>query len=247
MSLTHCLLIAHRGESFDAQENTPAAFDLAWQRGCAAIELDVHVTPDGQVVVCHDPDTKRIAGVNCVVRESTLSMLQALDVGSWKSPKFAGERLTTLDAVLARVPVGKQVFVEIKPGVEAVAQVMAIIDRFPTIEITVIAFDRDVVRAVKRHARRPVQWLVSPKRDPLSDHWAPSPLQMVGTAMEIADGLGVDAKSPIDKAFVQEAHSAGLGFYVWTVDDPARARELIAAGVDGITSNRAAWLADQLC
>jgi glycerophosphoryl diester phosphodiesterase len=245
MSLTRCLLIAHRGESFDAPENTPAAFDLAWQRGCEAIELDVHVTADGQVVVCHDPDTRRIAGVNCLIRESTLAMLQALDVGSWKSPKFAGERLTTLEAVLARVPAGKQVFVEIKPGVEAVSPVMAVIDHYHAIEITVIAFDRDVVRAVKRHGGRRVQWLVSPKRDP-SGPWQPTPRQVIDTAMGIADGLGVNAKSPIDKAFVDEARSAGLGLYVWTVDDPARARELITAGVHGITSNRAAWLREQL-
>jgi glycerophosphoryl diester phosphodiesterase len=245
MALPQCLLIAHRGESFDAPENTSAAFDLAWQRQCEAIELDVHVTADGQVVVCHDADTRRIAGVNCVIRESTLALLQTLDIGSWKSPQFASERLTTLDAALTRVPAGRQAWVEIKPGVESVGPVMAVIDRFPDTDITVIAFDRDVVCAVKQRGGRRVLWLVSPKRDPQSGHWQPTPRQMIDRAMGISDGLGINADSPIDREFVDAAHAAGLSLCVWTVDDPVAARRLTEAGVDAVTSNRAAWMREQ--
>jgi glycerophosphoryl diester phosphodiesterase len=240
------LLIAHRGESFDAPENTHAAFDLAWQRGCDAIELDVHVTGDGHVVVCHDRNLQRTAGQPYEIGQSLLATLQGVDVGSWKSPTFAGERVPTLASVLERVPDGRQVFVEIKPGVLAAGPVCEVLAGFPHVNVTVIAFDAEVVREMKRRGDRPVMWLVSPKRDEHTGVWSPSPMQMVNTAMQIADGLDIDARSPIDAAFVEEARSAGLAFYVWTVDDPAHARQLLALGVDGVTTNRAAWMAKQL-
>ena len=61
-----------------------------------------------------------------------------------------------------------------------------------------------------------------------------------------ADGLDLAARGPIDREFAKAVHDAGLSLYVWTVDDPAEARRWIEAGVDGITTNRAAWMAEEM-
>src|SRR4051812_25828579 len=116
-------IVAHRGESFDAPENALAAFRLAWERHDDAIELDVHLTSDGQLIVCHDPDTKRTTGVRKVIKDTPLAELRTLDAGRWKGPQWAGEKLPTLDEVLATIPAKGRCFVEIKVGPEAVPAV----------------------------------------------------------------------------------------------------------------------------
>jgi glycerophosphoryl diester phosphodiesterase len=101
MPSSHLLLIAHRGESADAPENTLAAFRLAWERNVPTIELDVHLTKDGEAVICHDADTKRTAGTKLVIKDTPLADLRALDAGKWKAPRWAGEKLPTLAEALA--------------------------------------------------------------------------------------------------------------------------------------------------
>ena len=247
MSFTQTLLIAHRGESFDAPENTLTAFNLAWERNCEAIELDVHLTADGHAVVCHDPDTLRVSGNKFVIAQTDLQTLQTLEVGRWKGDQYKGQKIATLDDVMGQVPAGRQVFVEIKSGVETVDPVAAVLDRHVA-DVTVIAFDIEVVRAMKRRQpRRRVLWLVSPKRDKSTGDWSISGPEILRIARDAgADGVNVDHRYDISPALVDAAHAGGMAFVVWTVDDVVRARQLAALGVDGITSNRAAWLRGQM-
>ncbi|NJL18973.1 MAG: hypothetical protein HC901_01285 [Bdellovibrionaceae bacterium] len=81
-------LIAHRGASHQAPENTLPAFRMAWQEEADGIETDIHLTRDGRLACIHDADTQRITGTNLVVAESTFTELQALDAGSWKGPQW---------------------------------------------------------------------------------------------------------------------------------------------------------------
>ena len=247
MPFTRTLLIAHRGESFDAPENTLTAFNLAWERGVEAIELDVHLTADGHVVVCHDPNTQRTGGNNSVIANSTLQTLQSLDVGKWKADRYEGERIATLDDVIGQVPPGRQAYVEIKSGLETVGPVAAVLDRHPA-DVTVIAFDVEVVRAMKRrNPHRRVLWLVSPKRDTTTGEWSITSPEILRIAHDAgADGVDINQRYDITPALVDAAHAGGMAFVIWTVDDVARARHLAELGVDGITSNRAAWLRDQM-
>src|SRR6185369_848081 len=89
------MLIAHRGASRDAPENTLAAFRLAWQQGADGIEADFRLTRDGRVVCLHDASTGRTAGVDLAVAEASLEELKRLDVGGWKGARWAGERIPT--------------------------------------------------------------------------------------------------------------------------------------------------------
>src|SRR5262245_7675146 len=113
-------IVAHRGESADAPENTMAAFRLAWERKVDAIELDVHLTMDGQLAVIHDADTQRTAGVKKVIKDCTWNELRQLDVGRWRDERFAGEKLPRLEEVLAGIPAGMRCFIEVKVGPEAI-------------------------------------------------------------------------------------------------------------------------------
>jgi len=232
-------IIAHRGASYDAPENTLASIRLAWEQNADAVEVDVHLSRDNRVVVVHDADTKRIAGVKRLVRNLTFSELQKLDVGKWKEPKFAGERLALLEDAVATIPPGKRMLVEIKTGPE-------IIPHFPEVQSNVapIGFDLEAIAAMKA-ARPDLQcyWVVGWRRDWKRGGWLPKPAHMIEQALaNNLDGLDVGANGPVTAAFVKKAHSAGLGVYVWTVDSVAKARQLRDAGVNGIATNRPGWM-----
>ena len=242
--------VAHRGESTDAPENTMAAFRLAFERGDRAIELDVHLTRDEELLVCHDPDTLRTTGTKQIIRESCLQDLSALDAGSWKDRRWAGEKLPSLDRVLAELPAEVRCFIEIKVGPEAVPALEKLVRRHDSkdAQLVIISFEASTIAEVKR--RLPyleahlLAWF---EHDKQTLTWSPTAQHLIDYAWSIgANGLGLDHVGPVDHSFVQQAKLSGLALYAWTVDDLDRARQLIESGVDGITTNRAAWMREQL-
>src|SRR5215831_18081119 len=90
-------IVAHRGASFDAPENTVASANLAWEQNADAVELDIRLTKDGELIVSHDGTTSRIDGRNRLISDLTLAEVRSLDAGRIKGPKFAGEKMATLD------------------------------------------------------------------------------------------------------------------------------------------------------
>ncbi|MFO0800470.1 MAG: glycerophosphodiester phosphodiesterase [Gemmataceae bacterium] len=241
-------IVGHRGASHDAPENTVAAVKLAWEQKADAAEFDVYRTKDGKIVVIHDKDTKRTAGgVNKVVAESTLAELRTLDVGAWKDKKYAGERIPTLAEVLATVPAGKRVFVEVKPGPEVVPELLAEMTAagLPPERTPVISFNAGVIAAVKKaRPDLPAYWIVSLNT---KDKAPPTAAELVAKAKEIrADGLDLSASPALDAEYAKVVRAAGLKLYVWTVNDVAVARRMVGLGVDGITTDRPGWLREQL-
>ena len=98
------LVYGHRGASGECPENTAAAFAEAWKQEADGIECDIHLTRDGELAVLHDPHTGRIAGRKLVVADMPWAGLRDLDVGSWKDPRFAAERIPLLRDVLDAMP-----------------------------------------------------------------------------------------------------------------------------------------------
>lgn len=240
----------HRGEPHDAPENTMASFHLAWQRNDDAAELDVHLSRDGKLIVSHDADLARTAGTKLLIKDHTADELRKLDVGKWKGQQFTGEKLPLLEEVLPTIPPGKRLFIEVKIGPEAIAPIsraLASAGKTPG-QTVIIAFDINVIReARKALPALKAYWLVSQKQDKQTKQWKPSLDEMIHRARDVnASGLDISANPTITPQFVQRIHDAGLELYVWTVDDPAQAKKLANAGVDGITTNRAAWLKEQL-
>jgi glycerophosphoryl diester phosphodiesterase len=241
-------LIAHRGESADAPENTLAAFRLAWERKVPAIELDVHLTKDGRLAVCHDFDTKRCAGVEHKIRESLWDELKDLDVGRKFNPKFAGEKLPLLEDALATLPAGARCFIEIKCGPEAIGALAKVVEscgKQPE-QLAVISFNAEAVAEAKRKLPQlKAYYLASFKNS--GGKWTPTAEQLIKQAREIkADGLDLSFRGPLDEEFVRKVRDAKLGLYVWTINDVDVARDLLKLGVDGITTDKAAWLRGEL-
>jgi glycerophosphoryl diester phosphodiesterase len=241
-------IIAHRGASHDAPENTLLALRLGFEQASEVGELDVWVSRDGVPVVIHDADTKRVAGEPRKVADQTLAELQQLDVGKWKSPSFADARIPTLAEALRIIPPGRRMFVEIKCGLEGVPPILEAItaSKLPSRQIEVISFNADVVAEVKRRrSDLRAYWIVSLK--PNKAGKVPAIVDLIEKARAIrADGLDLSSSPEITADAVRQVRSANLRFYVWTVDDAQDARRLADLGVDGITTNRPGWLREQL-
>jgi glycerophosphoryl diester phosphodiesterase len=243
-------IVAHRGESHDAPENTLASFRLAWERHDDAIELDVHLTKDGQLIVCHDSDTKRTCGVAHVIKETPFDVLRTLDAGKWKGEKWAGEKLPTLAEVLATIPDGKRCFIEIKVGPEAVPAVAKAVresGKKPE-QMCVISFHADTLAEAKRQLPElKAYFLANFKEDKKTKKWSGNIDQFIATAKKChADGLDLGYRGPVDAEVARKVKAGGLTFQVWTVDDPAAAKRLIGYGAESVTTNRAAWMREQL-
>ena len=244
-------IVAHRGASYDAPENTLAAVKLGFEQKADAVEIDIHLTKDGKIAVLHDMDTKRVGGANKKVAEQTLDELRALEVGAWGqwTNKGFSEKIPTLAETLSLVPKGKRLFIEIKCGPEiipALAQDLALCDEKPE-QLVIITFRYDSARAAKQQfPRQKVYLLHSWAKDKATGEF-PQLSHLIQKAKDAKlDGLDLNYNFPIDAAAAQQIRDAGLEWHAWTVDDAAKGRELAALGVASITTNRPEWLREQL-
>ena len=242
------LIVAHRGASHDAPENTMAAFSLAWEQGADAIEGDFYLSKDGEIVCIHDADLKRTAGKDVTVAESTLAELRRYDVGSWKDKRFAAERIPTLAEVLAIVPEGKKILVEIKCGAEILPALEKAVDACKlniAEQVVIISFNNDVVIGC-RHVlpELKVNWLTGFKLNEETHTWSPTINGVMTSLKETrATGLGCMAEpTMVTPALVTQLRAAKLEFHCWTVDDVDLANYLCGLGIDSITTNRPGWL-----
>ena len=234
------MIIAHRGASHDAPENTLAAVNLAWERGADAVEVDVHLSKDRRIMVIHDEDTKRTTGEKMVIRESMSSSLRSLDASKGMDP-FKGEKIPFLEEVLATVPDGKVLFIEVKTDTVIIPYLVKLLaPSQDKSRLVVISFDLDVCAMMKREIPAiPVYWLHYTLSGSYKSKW-------IDKALEAGlDGLNF-RHTGISKEYVEEVHRSGMKMFAWTVDDPEDAARLIECGIDGITSNRPDWLRKQL-
>ncbi|MEO8350498.1 MAG: subclass B1 metallo-beta-lactamase [Chthoniobacteraceae bacterium] len=241
-------IVAHRGASHDAPENTVSAFKVAWEQAADAIELDIYLTKDGRIAVLHDPTTKRTAGVDRKIEDQTLEELRTLDAGVWKGAHWKGERIPTLEEVLATLPAGRQIFIEIKCGAKVLPELERVLTKSgkQPEQLVIIAFDYDTVKLAKeRFPRVTVYWLAAPKKE--SRGLVPSVEELIVKAKAGGlNGLDLSKDFAIDAAFVSRVKAADLKLHVWTVDDAATALQLAAMGVDGIGTNRPGWMREQI-
>jgi glycerophosphoryl diester phosphodiesterase len=249
LSSTAVEIVAHRGASHDAPENTLAAFQLGWEQKTDAGETDLWLAKDGQIIISHDVSTKRTTGVEKRIPDATLAELRALDAGAWKGDQWKGQKLPTLAETLATMPAGKRFFLEIKCGVEILPELERGLKAWgkPRKQIVLIAFSYKVATEAK--ARFPdieVAWLYDWKKDKDTGVKLSADEIIQRAKAAKVDGLDVEYKGPVDAEFVKKCKAAGLKVYAWTVDDAEAAKRLVAAGVDGITTNRPQWLREQL-
>lgn len=246
------LIVAHRGASFDAPENTISAFQEAWSQNADGVEGDFYVTSDQQIVCIHDSTTERTGGRKLEVAKSTLAELRELEYGHWKAPRFKGEPLPTFAEVMAVVPAGKLFVLELKTGPEIVPLLKAELERLkPNLkDMLIIAFNKETVSAVKRDLPGiRTHWLTGYKKNKTTGQWRPSPEEVAdGLKSTGADGLGTQGNREIvTPEFVMSLQKQGLReFHVWTIDEPADAKYFQQLGAIGITTNRPALIRESL-
>lgn len=232
------MIVAHRGASRNAPENTIPAFRLAWEQGADAIEGDFHLTKDGHVVCIHDGDTKRVSTTNRVVRNSTLADLRTLSIVHGPGDEFKGTIIPTISEVFATIPEGKTIYVEVKCGVEIIPELLKEIDKsgLNAEQVVVISFSESVIQELKSRAPQyRASWLCNFHKQK-SGEVTPSSETVLSTLKRIhADGLSSNTAVP--ESLIEAVRKQGYKWHVWTVDDPKTAKRMKALGAASITTN----------
>ncbi len=239
-------IIAHRGASFDAPENTLAAINLAWRQQADAVEIDIRMTHDQQIVAIHDPHTARTCDRKMVIAESTYAELRQADAGGWKGSDYQGERVPLFKDILATIPDKGKLFIEVKSGTEIIAPLSAQLNKNASLHsrLVLIGFDAPLIANLKRNIPTITTLLIASISNREADAWDEATVERLIEDVKQwkLDGVDLDAKGSIDRNAVDRFHDANLHCCFWTVDDPAVARQLAQCGIDGLTTNRPEWL-----
>ena len=238
--------IGHRGASLHAPENTLAAFDLALSMGAHYLELDVHTTRDGHLVVFHDEVLDRVVraprpGMGGLVSALTMDRLSDLDVGSWFSEIYAGTKMVTLEEVLDRYRRCARLCIELKGRSsedEPRRKLLSLLRRFELVppqtgagRVIVLSFEQPTLQALAEACPQlELMLLFDCTAAPDEITWgirrAPPFASCIGLHLEVVNGAVVD-----------EAHAHGLFVYPYTVNDPDDMERLLAEGVDGMMTD----------
>lgn len=224
--------IAHRGASGIAPENTLAAFKKAIEIGVDAVELDLHGSADGEVVVIHDSSLNRTTNFQENVNQATLEMIKRADAGGWFAAEFAGEPVPTLVEALECIVGNAIAVLEIKDATIGEAVVKKVYEMDALEKVVIISFHASVLREVRAlDPRIPTGWLIGNHNNHIS------PVQLCQQLGELGSSLLNVNHQLITEAFAYEVLRRGITLWCWTVDDLARMREMKRFGVQGITSN----------
>lgn len=247
--LTIPSIIAHRGSSWDAPENTLAAFLLAWMEGADGIEADFQMTKDGEIVCVHDESLERTTGKSKQVSNCTLEEVRALDAGKWKRPLYRGQRIPTLPDVLSTVPVHGQIFIELKGGPEMIPVVKKHLKaaKIDPANVRIASFNVETLLAASESMPE-YQRLLLCKRSTSDGPWEPSvhileaTMRMVKACGIYLDNISLAGEPEIAKKF----RADGKELHVWTVNRAPAARIASAVGITSLTTDRPGWLRRRL-
>ncbi len=228
------LVIAHRGDSKQAPENTLPAFVSAVEAGANLIELDYYHSADGVPVVFHDKTLDRTTdavqvygGAKIPIAGKTLAELQRLDAGSWFHPKYAKTQIPTLEQALDAIQQNSTTLIEHKAG-DAATCIRLLKKKKLLHDVVVQSFDWQFVADCHRLA--PDLVLAALGGDDLTEDRL-NELKHTGARI-----VGWNHKH-IAKPQVNTIHERGMKVWVYTVNDASRARELIRDGIDGIITD----------
>lgn len=242
--MKHPLVIAHRGASAEAPENTMAAFDLALRQGANGIEFDVWKCGSGEVVVTHNRDTRELSGKAGDLQKLTLKQLKKLDFGRHKGEAYRGERIPTLDEVLDLARGLDLINIEIK-GMEVRSRgieldVAEAILKFKLLRRAVVSsFNPTILSRLQtlNPAIRIGLLLYEKSPLPLRRGWSAQFLK----PYSIHPSFGL-----LQKRFVARAHQNEQKVIAWTINDFHQLDACIELGVDGIITDDPAWAFDAM-
>lgn len=229
------LIIAHRGASAYAPENTLAAFELGIKQKADLIEDDYQLTKGGKLIVIHDGTldrttdaVKKWGGKKIAVRSKTLTELRQLDAGSWKDPKFADQKLPTFNEATLTMLKGSMPLLERKSG--SAEQTLADLKEIDAVEKVVVqAFDWTFLRRLHKLEPKIVLGALGGGKIP------PPKVRVIKRSG--ASVIGWSHKD-LDAETIDRLHDAGLRVWAYTADHEKDIKRLVKIGIDGIITNR---------
>ena len=266
------IAFAHQGGAKEAPSSTLFAIRQALKHGATAIELDVHATRDGHIVVCHDPTVDRTTNATGEIAALSLRELRELDNAYWFCPgEDVSRNHPEEDYVLrGRAPANREL---------GIATLTEVLEAFPGVVLNldikrtapdVAPYEEALAHELAEHGREN-DVIVASFSDAATEafaKFAPAVGLAAGTTattefysrLKAGDrpppGIGryVALQPParfgpltvVDESFVTAAHACGLAVHVWTIDEPAEMEHLVGLGVDGIISDKPSVLAAEL-
>ncbi len=221
-------VMAHRGASTEAPENTMAAFQKAIDDMADYIELDVQLTNNGEVIVMHDSNAYRTTGVDANIVNMTYKEVKTLDAGSWFSDEYVGENVPSLKEVLELTQGKIKLNIELKPadnGTALAKNTVRIIEKYNMVNDCVItSFSESALKAVKTYNQEiKVGYILSAAYGDFYD-------------MKNVDFFSVNAAF-LSKRTIDAIHNSGKRVYAWTVNNKESIKNLTNKGVDGIITD----------
>ena len=221
-------VMAHRGASTEAPENTMAAFQKAIDDMADYIELDVQLTNNGEVIVMHDSNAYRTTGVDANIVNMTYKEVKTLDAGSWFSDEYVGENVPSLKEVLELTQGKIKLNIELKPadnGTALAKNTVRLIEKYNMVNDCVItSFSESVLKAVKTYNQEiKVGYILSAAYGDFYD-------------MKNVDFFSVNAAF-LSKRTIDAIHNSGKRVYAWTVNNKESIKNLTNKGVDGIITD----------
>jgi glycerophosphoryl diester phosphodiesterase len=243
------IFIAHRGESYDAPENTLEAVNLAWERNDDAVEVDIRITGDNKIAVIHDSNTKRVSGTYFKVASQSLNSLKKLDVGIYKDNKYAGSRIPSLSEVLDTVPENKIIFIEFKGRYNILDQLKLNIQksRLKPDQVKIMGFDFNTLKKARIIFKNYEIFYLRKFGVEYTPFFNLNHNKIIEAVLNNKfNGINIRYSKYLNKYFIKKIHEKGLKIFVWTVNSIESSENLIKLEVDGITSDRPFWLKKQL-
>ncbi len=237
MSFSDISLLAHRGSSAFAPENTRAAFITAKEHGATGVELDVSLLGDGSAVVFHDESIDRCTNASGLLKNLTLEEIKKLDAGSWFAPEFHNERILTLNEALTLLQTLKlDLNLEIKPRlggerilVEQIASELKKHHHFTQKNLLISSFDftalllaQDLIPCVN---------LGILYEKALPKNWLEQAMRIHAKSINLNNDY-------VSESIITEIRHAGFYVYIWTVNNVKRGRQLLEMGVDGLITDQ---------
>lgn len=228
-------IIGHRGASDDAPENTISSIKEAFAQGADGVEVDVRLTKDKKIICIHDKNTLRTTGLSLEVKKSDYRELKNLDAGSWKGTVWRDELIPSLEEVLKEVPLNKEIFIEVKTGLEIIDPLISLVlsSKITQRNISIISFNDQVIKEIKLCLPDTTCNLLTAFDPSYNEKDLPQLLRKIG-----ADGVGVQNHPKLKKDFIDKIRNINKDVHVWTVNEGDEAKKYSSLEISSITTNK---------
>jgi len=228
-------IIGHRGASDDAPENTISSIKEAFAQGADGVEVDVRLTKDKKIICIHDKNTLRTTGLSLEVKKSDYRELKNLDAGSWKGAVWRDESIPSLEEVLKEVPLNKEIFIEVKTGLEIIDPLISLVlsSKITQRNISIISFNDQVIKEIKLCLPDTTCNLLTAFDPSYNEKDLPQLLRKIG-----ADGVGVQNHPKLKKDFIDKIRNINKDVHVWTVNEGDEAKKYSSLEISSITTNK---------